>query len=54
MKTKIVENKEKGEFAVLVNPIGDEQFGFLHWDSLDFFNSRKEAKNFITKLEKLQ
>ena len=46
MKKVLVENKEKREFAVLIDPIGDKKFGFLHWDDIFFFKDRKKAERF--------
>ena len=47
MNKVLVENKENGEFAVLINPIGNEKFGFLHWDEIFFFKDRKKAERFL-------
>ena len=47
MNKVLVENK--GEFVVLVNPIGDETFGFLHWDEIKFFKDRNKAEEFQKK-----
>lgn len=47
MKRVLVENKETGEFAVLINPIGDERFGFLSWDDIQFFKDKHEAEELL-------
>ena len=46
---KLVENN--GKFAILTNPIGDEKFGFLHWDDLRFFDDKTEAIKFRDEKE---
>jgi len=47
MNKIMVENKERREFAVLTNPIGDEKLGFLHWDDIQFFKDRSKAEDFL-------
>jgi len=49
MNKILVENKEKKEFAVLTNPIGNEKFGFLHWEEIKFFKSINKAKVFLNE-----
>jgi len=48
MEYKIVEKKgEKKPIAVLVNPLGDAKNGWLGWDKIEFFKTRKEARAWI-------
>ncbi len=47
MKKVLVENKDNGEFVVLINPLGCEKFGFLGWDDLIFFKDKNKAEEFL-------
>ena len=49
MNKILVENKEKKEFAVLTNPIGDGKFGFLHWEDIQFFKDKNKAEAFLNE-----
>jgi len=49
MNKVLVENKENGKFAVLINPIGDGKFGFLHWEDIQFFKDKNKAEAFLNE-----
>lgn len=43
---KVIKNKDGKGFVVMQNPIGDEKYGFLGWDSLRYFQKREDANKF--------
>ena len=46
----VITNNKKG-FIVMINPIGDDKYGYLHWDGFKQFKNKKDALAFKKKLE---
>jgi len=52
-KVVMVKNPDKSakiQYVVLVNPIGDKKFGYLHWDAKRTFTTRKAALAYKKKM----
>lgn len=43
MTYKIVKHPTENKYMALINPIGDENFGFLGWDMKKSFKTKKSA-----------
>ena len=51
-KVLLLEQDESEEVIVLTNPIGNEKYGFLHWEYKEHFDNKEQALTVIKNTQK--